>query len=215
MQAYYRQFMVEDKPGLLKLFQRVPPAIARMSNKLVYNAIMDDALHSRNVVIFVALLGNSQVGYVIATWDWNYFKYMFILRHPLIGLVALAKVLKKKLKAHDASSNDFSRKAEDTLLTARNAEQTYAWEDSSKTIAKVIHIGIDSQVRSRGVGRGLYANLIRHLKQQSFTRIDAHIDKENLASMNMHKKAGWTVIQNASGFFTFFEIKPERLNSND
>lgn len=67
MQAYYRQFMVEDKPGLLKLFQRVPPVIAGMSNKLVYNAIMDDALHSRNVVIFVALLGNSQVGYVIAT----------------------------------------------------------------------------------------------------------------------------------------------------
>ena len=75
---------------------------------------------------------------------------------------------------------------------------------AQKQLPRSIYIGVDSQVRSRGVGRGLYANLIRHLKRQGFTRIDALIDKENLASMNMHKKAGWTVIQNASGFFAFF-----------
>jgi ribosomal protein S18 acetylase RimI-like enzyme len=182
-----------------------------MSNTLVYNAIMDDALRSRNVVIFVALLGNSLVGYVIATWDWNYFNRMFILRHPLIGLVALAKRLKGKLKTHDASANDFHRTDMDTLPRVWNAKQTYAWEDSAKTIVKVIHIGIDPQVRSRGLGRSLLANLIRHLNQQGFTRIDAHIDKDNPASINMFKKAGWTVIQNASGFFAFFEFKKGRL----
>jgi ribosomal protein S18 acetylase RimI-like enzyme len=207
MEAYCRQFLIEDKPALLKLFGRVPPTIGRMSNKLVYSAIMDDALRSRTVVIFVAALDNSLVGYVIAACDWNHFKRMFVLRHPLIGLAALAKRLKGKLTTHDSSRNGFDRTDMDTLPAAWNAKRTCAWEDRAKTIAKIIHIGIDPDVRSRGLGRGLLANLIRHLSQQGFTRIDAHIDKDNLPSVNMFRKAGWTVTQTASGFFAFFDLK--------
>ncbi len=69
MQAHYRPFIVVDESSLLKLLKRVPPTIGRMSNKHVYKAIMDDALLSRNVVIFVALLDDKPVGYVIACWN--------------------------------------------------------------------------------------------------------------------------------------------------
>lgn len=208
-QVSYRQLMTEDKAGLLELFGRLRPSMVSTSNRLVYRAIIDDAMCSRNVVIYAALLDSKLVGYVIAAWDWNYFKRMFILRHPLIGLVIIAKKLKKKLLAQNSSTSDLRREDVDTLSTARNTAQTYAWEDSAKSIAKVIHIGVDSQVRSRGVGRGLYANLIKHLSQHGFTRIDALIEKDNLASMNMHKKAGWTVIEGESGFYAFLEVNPE------
>jgi ribosomal protein S18 acetylase RimI-like enzyme len=206
MQAFYKKFTIEDKPGLLKLFGRVPPIIGRMSNKLVYNAIMYDALRSRNVVIFFASLDNSPVGYVIATRDWNCFKRMFILRHPFIGLVVLAKRLKEKLKTHAVPANDLNRTDLDTLPALWNGKQTYACDNRVKRIAKVIYIGIDPQVRSRGVGRGLLANLIRHFNQQGCAHIDAYINKDNLASINMFKKAGWTVIQNQNGFLAFLDL---------
>lgn len=206
----YRQLMSEDRAGLLEVFGRLRPVIARMSNRLVHRAIIDDALCSRNVVIHVASLDSRLVGYVIAAWNWNYFKRMFVLRHPLLGLVALAKRLKKNSHVRHSRTNDLRREDVDTLPTARNTKQTYAWEDSAESIAKVIHVGVDSTVRSRGVGSGLYANLIKHLSQRGFARIDAHIEKDNLASMNMHKKAGWTLLERQGGYFSFLEINPGR-----
>ena len=241
MQVHYRQLTIEDRPRLLGLFERVPPTIARMSNKLVYRAIVDDALRSRHVVMFVASLDGNLVGYVIAAWNWNYFKRMFVLRHPLVGLAAAAKRLREKLERHDASAHDPSVLRRDfcapcadvatsccvagsasnrrgdavTLQAAANSNRIHAWEDSARTIAKVIYLGIDPQVRSMGLGRGLYAHLITHFKQHGFTRVDSHIDKDNLASMYMLKKAGCTVIEDGCGCFAFFEIRPEGSDSNE
>ena len=185
-----------------------------MTNGLVYIAIIDNALCSRNLVTYVASLDSRPVGYVIAAWDLSCFKRMFILRHLLIGLVTLAKRLKKKLNVHYSCTSGLRREDVDTLPTARNTKQTYAWEDSAKSIAKVIHIGVDSQLRSREVGRGLYPDLIKHFTQQGFARIDALFGKDNLASTNMHKKAGWTVIECESGFYAFLEIKPQCRGNN-
>lgn len=209
MQIHIRQLTIEEKPHLLELFRRVPPTIARMSSRLVYNAIIADALRTRNVAIFVASLDNNLVGYTIAAWDWNYFRHMFVLRHPLVGLMVLADWIKKMtLKPYKDSvqnprtGNEITRQQQ----TGGNGSQTLILEESAKEIVRVIFIGTDPQVRGMGLGLGLYAHLIPYFRQQGFTRIVAHIRKRNIASINMHKKARWTVIHSKNGYFAFFDL---------
>ncbi|MCX5977203.1 MAG: GNAT family N-acetyltransferase [Coprothermobacterota bacterium] len=177
---------------------------------------MDDALRARNVAIFVASLDNNLVGYTISAWDWNYFRHMFVLRHPLVGLIVLADWIKKTLKPYKASVQNPSPGDEITRSqqTAGNTSQTPILEESAKGIVRVIFIGTDPQVRSMGLGLGLYAHIIPHFRQQGFTRIVAHIRASNIASFNMHKKAGWTVIQSKNGYFAYLEIKPEAASNN-
>ena len=114
-QICYRQLMIEDKIGLLELFRRFYPVIVRMLNRLVYKALKDDVLSSSNVIIYIASLNSKLVGYVIASCDWSYFKCMFVLQHPLIGLVILSKRLKKKLNVRFPCTSDLRREDVDTL----------------------------------------------------------------------------------------------------
>lgn len=209
MQVSCREATPEDTSQLLELFERVRPVIAGLSNRFVYKAIIDDTQHSHNVLIFVAAFNNRLVGYVIAAKDWRRFKLTFIQRHPLLGLLALLKRL-KRYRTRPGSEAAYN------VRTATNTKQTDSWNDRAKTIAKIAHIGVDAVVRSRGIGSALYASLIRHLGQNGFTRIDAHIDSNNCNSLRLHVKAGWKVTRNMNGFFAVYEIRPgEGSRSND
>lgn len=206
MKAHYRRFTAADRLGLLELFGLVRPSIGGMSCPSIYNAIMHDALHSRDATVLVASIDSTLVGYVIAAQDWSRFKPMFVLRHPMVGSMAVAKRVRRNVGNWAASSSRFYCSGVNASPGQLNGNEPRSRGDSTNRTAMIVHIGVDPRMRSRGLGRGLLAGLSRDLDQQGLVRIDAHIDRDNAASQNMFRKAGWTVIQDASGFRAFLEL---------
>jgi len=102
----------------------------------------------------------------------------------------MTKRLKKKLNTQDTSVNHRSLEAVDTLPTAKMRNRIIHGKIVQKQLPRSFTLGIDTKVRSTGFGTALYSNLIKQLGQNSFTCIDAYIDKDNFRSVNMHKRAG-------------------------
>ena len=200
----YRQAEPGDRRELRELFLRVKPVIARTSSRITHRAIIADALAARNVMIHVAVQDGRLAGFVIAAWNWARFKREFPLRHPLAAFAMVCARLRQRFARKPNSESAVSASTDGPVT-----EGPHPWNDSAGSIAKVVFIGVDSPAQGRGVGRGLYADLIRYLATKRFTRIDACIDLDNIASLKMHERAGWTVSEYEGGYYAFMDINSE------
>ena len=204
MEIIIRPIKKNDHPQLINLFCLVPPTVARLKGKSVFNAIIKDALLLKNVTIWLVLIEEQIVGYCIVAWNWKKFKKMFIIRHPLLAMNILYKRFTKK-----------RRMGENQILTVSNTQldsaslkgdKKFSYNHSKKNIGKIISIGIDPKERKKGLGGKLLKQLeIQYLKD-GFERLDAHIGKNNTASVNMFRKAGWIIQEDKTGFFAFMEL---------
>jgi hypothetical protein len=55
----------------------------------------------------------------------------------------------------------------------------------------------------------LYRYLYGFLQNLGVTRIDANIDKYNIASIRMHHNAGWAISTNGSHLFATIDLRHE------
>jgi len=166
----------------------VGTSIAGLKKGAVYQRICCDALRGHNVVIILALSQVTPVGYVIAVIDWRAYWRRFLPRCPLLATVILAARFRKSLfkKAYGPDSSAEARPRDQS-----SARRT--WTDSSRTIAKVVHIGVAPDKRGRGIAEQLYLRLFQELKHEGVVRIDATMSADNSDSIRLHKKTGWTL----------------------
>ncbi len=196
-----RDLNPQDRESAYILLNSCPPVVAGLTGTRVNRAILDYSLSASNCLILLAEVDSSLAGYVIVAWDWNHFKSNFALTYPLLSLKALLKKLIAKLTASPLITKPNAESSE--APTAFVGDDSPSWQDSDSTIAKILFIGVSPAFRSLGIGSQLYNALFIRLKDQSVSRVDAHIDATNTPSLKMHIKSGWDVKQDEQGYFAW------------
>ncbi len=212
----YRRFDDADRTALLDLLSEVKPAIFRLSNPMVYKALIREALSLGNIILLIAEEDHHLLGYVCAAKNWRSLKKTFFLRHPLVGVSFLIRFAKtrfrrRSLSLHKNPPPSVQYSLESSVLP--DDPQNPNWNDDDATVAKIIHIGVREGYRSRGIAANLYAALANDLKAGGFSRIDAHIDQGNQASVKMHQKAGWEVVTTPEGYFSYRILQKDENKS--
>lgn len=186
-----------DAPRLLALLQQVRPALAGLASASVYRAFIREALRGTDVFCVVAGQDDQLHGYVLAARDWQRFQRRFLLRHPRLAFQIVGQRL-------------CTRRRQPSSAAAAAADSPGPqWEQSSPTIAKILHIGVDPSMRGRGVGASLYSFLLPFLERQGIQRVDACVAAENRASLRLHERLGWTLRKDPDHYFAFYSIGGE------
>lgn len=176
-----------------RLVEYLRPAIApAVLSPLVFSALGVDAVCGRGCIIVAAYQDGTPCGIVIAIVNRVHFWRWFLLRHPISGLVFAALKLQQRLRRRRRPGPpEAAVRHKSPSLDAAGLKRT--WRESSATIAKTLFIGVAPESRGRGIAKQLYTRLFGALRQQGVTRIDAHIDSDNLASVRLHESSGWQV----------------------
>jgi ribosomal protein S18 acetylase RimI-like enzyme len=200
MSGACRALRPADVPQLLTLLRQVRPSIAGVASEPMYRALLREALRGGDLFCVVASDRDKVLGYVLAARNWQRFKRNFLLRHPLLAL----RILGQRLFTQRRQSPQPSSLA--TVAVDRTGPQ---WEQSSPTIAKVLHIGVDPDARGGGVGKALYLFLASYLEPRGIQRIDACVEADNLASLRLHERVGWTVRKDPGHYYAYYFIGGE------
>jgi ribosomal protein S18 acetylase RimI-like enzyme len=86
-----------------------------------------------------------------------------------------------------------------TIIIAENADGSLAGfingflSQSDAQLAYIHFVGVAPNLRSTGLGRRLYASFFEICKKHGRTRVESITSKVNDASLNFHKKLGFTV----------------------
>lgn len=196
----------DDYEQLLHLLGRIRPALGGFSSSSLYSALIESALRDPLVTICVARIDDSLVGYTIAIVDWDRFWRRFAFRHPIVAVrVALRKYLKRRRRRPRHPGGNAEQ-----LIQGQHAasgESIASWSDSSRRIAKILHTGVDQSVRSRGVGAALHRAVFAELSAVGVERLDARFDRENVASIRLHYKTGWSVRDDPDGLFATIDLR--------
>jgi ribosomal protein S18 acetylase RimI-like enzyme len=133
------------------------------------------------------------VGYVIAMKNSARFWLNFLLTHsPRISVEIFLN------RYQSTKRGDIDRLAGGGN---RNFATESAWSPSSNKIGRIFFIGVLPAYRGTGLGVSMYYHLAQTLKQEGCTRIEAHIDEGNLASLALHRKIGYEIRELQSGYF--------------
>ncbi len=169
-----------DIPDLVDLLTQLRPTILRQSGRRGYRALLKHILANRDGLAIVALDGGRIIGYVLGARHWSRFKGRFVLRHPLLGIGSFAR--RRRDRADDVGEPDFPERSD------------------GPESGRIIHVGVASGARRRGVGGALYRAMARAMSELGLARMVAHIDQGNEASLSLHRAAGWTVTPAPDGF---------------
>ncbi len=215
MEVNYRPLLPSDTCALIEVFMRVRPRIFRLNSRLVYRALIDEILHSKNAFGLVAVNGGELAGFITAAVDWPHFKRLFILKHPLVGLSVLLQAVSRFRigKISKSASRAASPGAAAHQRAAGAAGAAAAGEGGNKKgIAYIIQSGVDPAHRSQGIGTGLHAAMQAYLAAQGIKRIECHIDAGNTASVIMHERTHWTMLKNPTGYFGYVDLTGEQVD---
>jgi len=208
MEICYRPIVPGDTDQLIELLMRGRPSITRLSNKFVYTAIIQEALKSKKIFCLVAVKNDNLIGYVFAATDWHRFQRLFILNHPLVALMIIVKEIQRLITRNVAEILRGTKPVISSSYTSLT--ENYQSKDNQKTIARIIHVGVEETERSKGIASSLYAALRKYLEKEGVTRIEANISEGNFASVRLHERAGWTMVKNPTGYFAFINTSEEK-----
>ena len=127
------------------------------------------------------------IGVVVAIQDLHRYRLKLLLRFPMIGVSAVWRRLWAKPKTQKACCRP------DLPFPER-------WSNRGRNFAHVVLIIVEPQHRCRGIGARLYSELFAKLARRGVTRVIAHVDIRNESSLALHRRTGWIVGQDHSGF---------------
>ena len=161
----------------------------------MYRAVLRDCLRSLNLLCIVAARGDAVVGYVLAVPNWKRFQRTFMLRHPLLAAEAVAKRLGRL-----AAAKNRPAPGGDAGPATSCAEDEGAGPEPRAT-CRILYVGVDRAHRSSGIGSGLYAALRKQLEEGGVDWIEACIAEQNVASLRLHNRTGWSIVRRSGGGF--------------
>jgi len=199
----YKNFLIrrgtkKDERELEQLLNKLLPSsiLSGCSQKNLSN-FLKYLLENPLGIIVVAFEKYSKigVGYVIAIRNPSWFWSKLIISHPFsIGFFLLIKkrnsIIKKFLLLLRNLKKDISKPLKQPII--KNTPN-FSWSPSNSKIARIIFIGVLPDFRGQGLGQVLYSFLAKVLKAEGCTKIEAHIDPDNEASVKLHQKSGWQI----------------------
>lgn len=157
-----------------------------ISTPALTRSVCDDAIGENGPVVLIARVGDEVRGVAVAIVDAPRYWKRFIFRHPLFA----CRVLGKRIKP--------SRNAGLRLAAGVDAEGDAAafavnWNESAPHVARVSLVVVLSTSRGCGLGVKLYEAMFDHLRARGVATVLARIGAANTASLQLHRKTGWTL----------------------
>lgn len=187
----------KNRVQLIQLLNEFPPkGILSECSQKFRQLFLEYLLNNPLGVIVVAFENDTGVGtgYVIAIRHPVRFWNGLILRHPLsIDPILFIKkggsfikdmifILKRSKKKNHS---EFEEKLDNL--------SKFSWSPSGPQIARINFIGTLPNFRRLGIGKALYSFLAEILEKDGCSKIEAHIDQGNEASLILHQRTGWQI----------------------
>lgn len=191
-------------------------SVARSTSPEVFRAVCRDACTRRKPPCFSIVVTEEEeklAGYVVAHIGGPAFWRAFAFRHPMIaGKILLKRGTRllhwprqnPRTKPVPPSPPSASSKRQFAFVLADGGSRS--WQDPGLRIARIQHIGVHPDHRGRGVATRLYQGLFTTLIEIGVTRVDANIDRDNVASLRMHHRTGWRIVDKHGYFFATIDL---------
>jgi hypothetical protein len=187
----YRRILPADVEGVTALLSMFGEPLAGSMHPAVHRAVCRDAANGRGVRIVIAECDGRLGGLALALVDGKRYWRRFALRHPLLALrIAAARLSRRRSGAKNP------RAGSDVGDVEELAEKTLAercWRQSGARIAKMLFVGILPDFRGKCLGRVLAMTCVSSLLADGIERVDGTISRGNVASVNLARKAGWSL----------------------
>ncbi|HEY0938808.1 MAG TPA: GNAT family N-acetyltransferase [Steroidobacter sp.] len=157
-----------------------------ISTTALTRSVCDDAVRENGPVALIARVGDEVRGVAVAIVDAPRYWKKFMFRHPLFA----CRVLGKRNKS---SRNDAERLAAGVDAEGDAAAFAVNWNESSPHVARVSLIVVSSSSRGCGLGAEMYEAMFDHLRARGVVTVLARIGAANTASLQLHRKTGWTL----------------------
>lgn len=166
-----RALTSSDILATCKIMDELKVSFAGLTGRAMHEAVCRDAVTNKGITLLVAVVQEYVVGFAAAVIDADTYWKKFIWRHPFLSVNAVLKAI-MKLKMSSGESG---------------------WAASSSTTARILYIAVEKHFRNRGVGTCLYRSLFDVLNQQGVGLVEAHIDVENVAAIQLYTGVGGQV----------------------
>jgi len=199
----FRPLERADIRPLCDLMKRTDATIDGFTSLSIYRAVMGDSLARGGTVVIIALRERRIVGYAIALIDRMSYWRTFMLRHPgTIGEV----IFQRASITMSKEKKERTHREPQLPEYVSGASSGRSWTESSRDIAKIMHIAVDASSRHRGIGKELYKRLFAALAGRGVRRVDANIGYENIPSIRLHAATGWKIERAADNLFASIDI---------
>ncbi|MGH9839389.1 MAG: GNAT family N-acetyltransferase [Blastocatellia bacterium] len=198
----FRTIAKRDIPMLVRVMVETRGSIARATAPGVLRALCRDACDHHPppcLVIVLAAEERGIAGYVVAEIGGAEYWKAFAKRHPL----AAAKILWKRAIKRFKRSRQATSPAPPPAASPASDRK---WQDPGLHIARVQQIAVHPEFRGRGVGTRLYEQLFAVVRPLGVSRVDANIDADNAASVALHHRSGWRVVELPDHFFATIDL---------
>ena len=197
----FREVAAADQEPLLQLLSRMRVSFAGCANSTVQRLMCHEASARRDVRCVVADDDGALVGLVIAVINPRRYWRRFVVRHPIAALVILMSRLRSQTSPLDKEPG--GQPVEPLVEPAPNE---YKWSAGGAQAAAIQFIGVAAEARRGGIGSGLYETFFKLVSSAGITRVDAHIEPGNVASIRLHRRMGYRVFHDGSGFYAIREL---------
>jgi len=201
-----RPLSADDLGEMERLLAEIRPSLGRMTRDSAYRALMAESLRNRGLWWLVAVHEETIVGFVVACRYGKTFWRRFLTRHPvLLSRLAVEEAI-KRLREGLLRRSDGRVRGLAMSVGADETENRPRWSDNDASIAKSLYIHIAAPFRGCGAGSELNMALVDVLTRAGITRIDAHIDSGNEASIRVAQNTGWTLCPDSSGYLATAQL---------
>jgi ribosomal protein S18 acetylase RimI-like enzyme len=197
----FREMTAADQGPLFELLSRMRVSFVGCASSTVQRLMCHEASRRREVRCVVADDGGALVGLVIAVNNPRRYWRRFVVRHPMAALLILMSRLRSKTSPSDKEPSDQSVRP---LLEPGPNE--YEWCAGGANVAAIQFIGVAAEARRGGIGAELYETFFKLVASAGITRVDAHIEPWNVASVRLHRRVGYRVFNDGSGFYAIREL---------
>ena len=132
------------------------------------------------------------VGVVLGVRDYHRFWFKYYLDHPMIIPRVITSKFFKTIKKLTYKKRYSAEILEDSDLEIAYKEKS-VWHSKDEDTLHILLIIVDNSHRHKSIGRTLYEEFTKHVKQAGIQKIIARIGFANAPSIRLHKKAGWDV----------------------
>jgi len=197
----FREAIAADHGPLSELLSRMRVSFAGCASPWVQRLMSHEASRRRQVRCVVADDGGALVGLVIAVINPRRYWRQFVVRHPVAALLILMSRFRSNTGVLDQEP---SGQAVQPLPEPGPGE--YQWGAGGANVAAIQFIGVAAEARRGGIGSGLYEAFFKLVSSAGITRVDAHIEPRNLASVRLHQRMGCRVFNVGDGFYAIREL---------
>jgi len=196
----FREVTAADQGPLFELLSRMRVSFAGCANARVQRLMCHEASERREVRCVVADDGGALVGLVIAVHNPRRYWRRFVVRHPIAAFLILMSRLRSKASPLDKEPSDQS-----VWPMLEPGPNEHEWGAGGANVAAIQFIGVAAEVRRGGIGAGLYETFFKLVAGAGITRVDAHIEPWNVASVRLHRRVGYRIFNDGSGFYAIRE----------